>query len=418
MAQYVDFRARPIPEVAPKHRSPLKRGFIIFLTIVLVTTSAFTAYAMLRDVPKAQAAVPQIALAPPQEVPLSWPTSGQAAIGSVEDGVLASSSKSEQQQPIASMAKIVTALAVMEKQPFKKGESGQTYTLSAKDVGYYSDYLSKQGSVVIVRDGETITQYQALQGILIASANNLSTSLVERVFGSTDAYVTYANKMVGELGLTHTKIADPSGFLVETVSTPSDMIVLGQLALKNEVIADIVSQSDAILPVVGLVKNTNQLLLDSSVVGIKTGTTDEAGACLLFAATQEISKGHTTTVIGVVMDQADHAAVFAASKKLLDSAKKGFGESTIVPTGAVVAHYTTPWGSTSGVVVKEPLIYYGWKGKPIQPEYKINEVSAPQSAGAEVGQAQLSSGGSVSLILQNDIAEPSIAWRLRNALPF
>jgi D-alanyl-D-alanine carboxypeptidase len=48
-----------------------------------------------------------------QGVELAWPAVGQAAIGSVEDGVLASSSDNERLRPIASMAKVITALAIM-----------------------------------------------------------------------------------------------------------------------------------------------------------------------------------------------------------------------------------------------------------------------------------------------------------------
>lgn len=418
MAQYVNFssRSQPVPEA--KQRSPFKRGLAIFFILLILLSSSFAAYALLvKDVPQASAAIPALALAPPAQPTLTWPTSGQAAIGSLSDGMLANSAPTENQKPIASMAKVVTALAVMEKQPFKKGETGETYTLTAKDVTYYSDYLAQQGSVIIVRDGEVLTQYQALQAILIGSSNNIAASLTDRVFGSSQAYVEYANAMVKEYGLTRTYVADPSGFSDKSVSVPSEMIALGQKALQNEVIAEIVAQSEATLPVVGLVQNTNKLMIDPNVVGIKTGTTDEAGACLLFAAKHKIDDSHEVTIIGVVMGQTDHAAVFAASKRLLESATKGFGESTVLPAEATVGTYTTPWGDSSSVKTKEALVTYGWKGTSVQPTYDLSDISTPQLAGAKVGTATLSTGETapVSLILGEDLRGADIFWRFKYA---
>lgn len=56
-----------------------------------------------------------------EDVQLVWPEVGKAAVGSVEDGLLALSSDSEKLSPTASMAKVITALAIMEKQPFELG---------------------------------------------------------------------------------------------------------------------------------------------------------------------------------------------------------------------------------------------------------------------------------------------------------
>src|SRR5713226_8787868 len=78
---------------------------------------------------------------------LAWPAVGQAAVGSVEDGLLAHSSDNEELRPTASMAKVITALAIMEKQPFELGQEGQTYTITAKDIANLRAYIAKGGSV-------------------------------------------------------------------------------------------------------------------------------------------------------------------------------------------------------------------------------------------------------------------------------
>src|SRR5690349_21394100 len=63
------------------------------------------------------------------DVSLAWPAVGQAAVGSVAEGLLARSSANEALRPTASIAKVITALAIMEKQPFALGQEGPTYTI-------------------------------------------------------------------------------------------------------------------------------------------------------------------------------------------------------------------------------------------------------------------------------------------------
>lgn len=256
---------------------------------------------------------------------LTWPSSGQAAVGTVEEGLLARSSNNEKPRPTASMAKVITALAIMEKQPFKPGQTGKTYTLTSEDVAYYQAHAAKDGSVVPVYEGMVITQYQAMQMMLIASGNNIADTLVERVFGSAEAYDAYVQDMLERYGLHQTVVTDASGFDPATVSTPSELVAVGIIALKNPVIAQIVAQSHAYIPGVGTIKNTNELLGSDGVVGIKTGTTDEAGSCLLFAAEHITNNGQKITIVGVNMGDKNASKLFNDSAALLASVKQGFG---------------------------------------------------------------------------------------------
>jgi D-alanyl-D-alanine carboxypeptidase (penicillin-binding protein 5/6) len=273
-----------------------------------------------------------------KSLPLDWPAVGQAAIGSVKDGLLASSTENEKVRPIASMAKVITALAIMEKQPIKNGQKGQTYTITKNDIASLRAYISGGGSVLPIRVGMRITQYQAMQRMLIASDNNMSDILVERIFGSMEAYVSYAQKMIRRLGLNKTVVADASGFSAATVSTPSELVAIGIAALKNPVIAEIVAQQRTQMPVVGIIENTNQLLGTEGVIGIKTGTTNKAGSCLLFAARHTVENGQTRTIVGVIMGDRNHRSLYADSKRLLASAKQCFG----LPENRSAANLASP----------------------------------------------------------------------------
>lgn len=272
---------------------------------------------------------------PVEDVQFAWPAIGQAAVGSVEDGLLARSSENEELRPTASIAKVITALAIMEKQPFELGQAGETYTITAEDIANMGAYVEQGGSVLPLLIGMELTQYQAMQRMLIASDNNMADILVERIFGSTETYVSYAHDMVQRMGLSRTNVADASGFSPDTVSTPSELVAIGIAALKNPVIAEIVAQPQAQLPDIGLITNTNQLLGVDGVIGIKTGTTNEAGSCLLFAARYAARDGQQVTIVGVVMGDTDHTSLFSDSGKLLASARQGFGLIEVQPTGNV-----------------------------------------------------------------------------------
>jgi len=172
--------------------------------------------------------------------------------------------------------------------------------------------------------------------MLIASDNNMADILVERIFGSKEAYLSYAQSMLKRMDLSRTVVADASGFSPATVSTPSEIVAIGIAALKNPVIARIVAQQQAQVPVAGLIKNTNQLLGIDGIIGIKTGTTDKAGSCLLFAARYTAKDGQKRTIVGAIMGDTNHSRLFSDSKDLLASAKKGFGLVGAQSTGNVV----------------------------------------------------------------------------------
>jgi D-alanyl-D-alanine carboxypeptidase (penicillin-binding protein 5/6) len=186
-----------------------------------------------------------------------------------------------------------------------------------------NNQIAENGSVLPVLIGNDLTQYQALQRILIASDNNVADKMARDIFGSESAYISAANDMLQGMGLTQTTIADPSGLNPKTVSTPAEMVKIGIAALRNPVIAQIVAQQEAKLPNIpgGVIHNTNTLLGQNGVIGVKTGTTSEAGYCLLFAARYG-STGKGTTVVGVVMNSKDDNSRWTNSKKILASTKK------------------------------------------------------------------------------------------------
>src|SRR5207245_1841316 len=129
--------------------------------------------------------LPTTALSPPK---ITWPAYGQAGIGAAGYGLL-SVAGAQTAAPIASVAKVMTALAVLSQKPLELNQQGPTITITEEDVASYENYVTQGGSVVRVDSGEQISEYQALQAMLIPSANNMAFTLSRWAFGSTDNYL-------------------------------------------------------------------------------------------------------------------------------------------------------------------------------------------------------------------------------------
>lgn len=365
-----------------------------------------------RPLPQATASVVSVS-SELEALGLKWPSS-PAAIGARGFGAL-SVNGSQAPRPTASLAKIITALAVLEKQPLAKGEQGQPIIITAADMDLFEKYYRIGGAVVRVEVGKSITQYQALQAVLLPSANNIADMLAVWAFGSMDAYIDYANKMVKRMGLHDTVVADDaSGMSPATKSTVRDLIRLGEYALSHPVIAEVVAQPSAAIPMHGVVYSANSRLGYNNIIGIKTGLTDEAGGCFLFAANHEVD-GQTITIVGVIMGAKDLATALAQSEPLLNSAKPYFATKTVIKAGEVFATVSTPWDSSADVVAKQDVTLLTWKGNTLTPQIKLDKINRSLPTGSEVGTALVASGtnsASTPLVLHEPLAGPNWLWRL------
>jgi D-alanyl-D-alanine carboxypeptidase (penicillin-binding protein 5/6) len=244
-----------------------------------------------------------------------WPASGQAAVQIGQSQVQAG--PNQHAAPIASVAKVMTAYLVLRDHPLRLGEDGPTITLTDADVADTDRRRRQQESVVLIAAGEQLTELQALQALLLPSANNIAAVLARWDAGATDRFVARMNATARSLGMTHTRYTDPSGYDDATVSTAADQVRIVNRAMRLPVFASIVATPRATLPVAGTVHNTNRLLGHDGFVGVKTGSTVAAGGCFAFRAIGSIH-GKRTTVTGVVLGQPGLAAAFAAADAMVD----------------------------------------------------------------------------------------------------
>lgn len=282
-------RPRPAALNERRRRSSLIVGVLACVALVVVTTATVIALRT-RDADRRRVYISTS----------GWPKAGQGAY-QLGDGQPAASAN-EQPVPIASLAKVMTALLVLKHLPLDGTADGPTLVVRDEDVADTAERADHEESVVAVRAGEQLSERQALMALLLPSANNVAVMLARFVSGSVEAFVRDMNRTAKSFGMAHTTYTDPSGFATTTVSTAIDQLTLAQHAAANDTLAAMMATTTYPLPVAGTVKNTDTLLGQDGFVGMKTGSDDAAGGCFMFRTFRSV-QGVNTELIGVVLGQ-------------------------------------------------------------------------------------------------------------------
>jgi D-alanyl-D-alanine carboxypeptidase (penicillin-binding protein 5/6) len=398
---------------AQKYR---RRRFTVFGGLAVVLTGlSYLPITLLAPVSEVPAQVVQYQVPELPEPAIDWPTNAATAVGAIGyPGVLAATG-TDGQRPIASITKVITALVVLEKHPLPADADGPDISFSSQDVRYYDEYRSVGGMVKPVRSGLTLTQRQLLEVVLIPSANNYAKSLVVWAFGTEAAFLDAARSWLDAHGLTATAIYEPTGMDPRNVSTAAELLELAKLAVAQPTVAAIVSMPTASLPYIGTVKNSNELLGTLGIDGIKTGTIDAAGACLLFSADFDIG-GETVTVVGVALGGVNHDTQFPQVRELMASVAASFHSVPFIEPGDVLAKYTTAWGDSGQAVAADGYSQLVWGS----PTVSVRVDAAPVALaddGDNLGSVSISVNGTVTKVpleMKGVIDDPGPAWRLAN----
>ena len=342
------------------------------------------------------------------------PSYGASAVGVIGYPEASTSAGSTTPLPIASITKIITSLVVLEAKPLSPGDSGPTITFTAADAALRATYLAQNGETKPLTAGSTISQFDLMRVTLVASANNYADALAGWAFGSRAAFEIAVTAWLGAHGLDHTTIVEPTGINPGNVSTASDLVKIGTLALANPVVSQIVSTRSLTLPGVGTVKNTNTLLGNNGVEGIKTGTLNGLSN-LLFAAKYSYGS-HSVTVVGAVIGATDHRAVDATVTTLLAGFKAGFHEITLAKKGQSFANFTTAWAQKVRAVSTKSASVLVWSNTPVTAVTSTLPIRVGQRT-APAGTVTFTVGAQsvrLPLALDHGLVDPGPWWRLGN----
>lgn len=357
--------------------------------------------------------VVRLAGSPPS---LPWPTAGSAALAMEGVGSLGHSG-SNRPAPIASITKVMTAYVVLKDHPLVTGATGPDIPVDAATVAAYQAGLLTQQSVVQVTSGETLTEVEALEGLLIPSGNDIAVMLADWDAGSTTAFVAKMNAAAQSLGLDTTHFDDVSGLDPGSVSTPADLIRLGEAAMAIPAFAGVASMGEATLPVAGRVINFDYALGHDGIVGIKTGSDAAAGGCFLFEARRSVD-GTMVSIVGAVLGQGTSSPITAALDAAENLAQAAFAAVTpdpVVPAGLLVGRIVAPWGASVDVSAAQPPTILAWPGLRVPAHVVVGTLPPVIARGSRIGVLEVDLGGrDVGVVLRasHPLAGPSVIWRL------
>jgi serine-type D-Ala-D-Ala carboxypeptidase (penicillin-binding protein 5/6) len=403
----------------PRHRRlvaylPQRRSVWVYSVVaaIVLTVGGYVAVRLIAPLPAPRVVqtLPRQYTIPGTAPAVPWPRVGEATLEIEGLGGLGSSGGTKP-VPIASIAKVMTAYLILRNHPMSVAENGATLTVTKAEADAYPSQLAAGQSLIQVVAGEALSERQALEALLLPSANNIAHILARWDAGNDAAFVAKMNDEATKLGMANTQYTDPSGLDPATVSTPGDQVILARKAMDIPALAQIVSMPQTTLPIVGEVKNVNTILGQDGVVGLKTGFTDQAGGCLLFAAAITV-EGQTLRVLGAVLGVGTQTSdAFTSSRALIKASGALVHKYRVVHAGQQVATVRGPLGQHTTLAASRDVEVLGWPGLTYRIDTKAT-VPARVEAAVLVGTLNFTATGApVATAVQTGGALPSGWWR-------
>lgn len=226
--------------------------------------------------------LPAAAIAAPAETEIVPAVTAEAAVVmNLDTGEVLYGKKEHERRPPASLTKVMTGYLLVKQKDLQKPVT-------------VSEQAARTGeSSLNLKTGDVLTAENLLHGALLKSANDACVALAEDMAGSEEQFAQWMNLQACLLGCSNTRFANASGLPAEHhYSSAYDLAVMTRAAMQDDVFADIVQTQQYRVTWTDnrqlLVRNTNRLLREyPGAIGVKTGTTSEAGQCLIAVAEKE-----------------------------------------------------------------------------------------------------------------------------------
>lgn len=311
----------------------------------------------------------------------------------------------------ASMTKMMSMLIIMEE--IDKGNlKWDEEVIASKNAS------SMGGSQIFLETGEKMTVTELLKGIAIASGNDATVAIAERIAGTEEAFVKRMNDKAKELGLKNTNFVTSTGLDADNhYSSAYDMSLIAKELVKYEKILEFTGTYEDYLRANSSspfwLVNTNRLVrFYSGVDGLKTGFTSSAGYCLTATA-----KRDNMRLITVVMGEDDTDKRSADTTKMLDYGFNIYMVRNIIDEETIIDNVSVDLGKelTVDVVSKETITILNKKSDSIRNityEADIKKIVAPVKKGDEIGNINIIEDGKVIskvvATVKNDVDKANI----------
>ncbi|NHN28785.1 D-alanyl-D-alanine carboxypeptidase family protein [Paenibacillus agricola] len=354
-----------------------------------------------------------------QSTPLSpsvdlAPNASSAVTIDVDTGTIIFEKNKDAKLPPASITKIMTMLLVMEaldQGKIKMDEKVRTSEYAA----------SMGGSQIFLETGEEMTVNDMLKGIAMASGNDASVAMAEKLAGSEQAFVQMMNTRAGQLGLKNTHFVNCNGLPADNhYSSAYDIAEMSRELLKHEEITQFTGmyqdylRKDTAKPF--WLVNTNKLVrFYSGADGLKTGYTNEAKFCL--AAT---AKRDNFRIITVVMGEPNTKTRNAEVSSLFDYAFSQYSNVPIYQTGDPIGEFKVSKGDIEVIPFNAKhsyslLLKKGEAGEGIRHEVQLlPDLKAPITVGQPIGKIVVYKGEQMiaEFPLESSIEVKKAGWWL------
>ena len=349
------------------------------------------------------------------------------------DTVLYEFNAHEKRYP-ASITKVMTALLTLE--AVDRGELALSDMITAPP-GIHND-LTADSSTQNIKSGEQMSLLDLLYCTLVASANEACNVLASVVAGGTEEFVALMNQRAAELGMTGTHYVNTHGLHDDNhYTTAWDIYLLSREAMKHETFREIVATTVYTVPATNLSAqrefyNTNALLTSMKysgyvyqpAIGIKTGSTGEAGLCLVSAAEQDGRTLYCVVLGAELAHQPDNSYKrmnFVESSRLLEWGFDNFSYRTILESSDPVAQVEVTLSDTDHVLVRaegslSALLPNDLDVSEFEQQVTLDaeSVEAPVSEGQVLGKVTLSYDGedygSLDLVALNDVERSDLLY--------
>ena len=336
----------------------------------------------------------------------------------------------------ASLTKIMTALLVVE--AIDKGQLSLDQEVTASST---IESLDTDGSTANIKPGEIMTVEQLLYCMLVVSANEACVILAEAVSGSVDAFVDQMNEKAQALGCENTHFVNPTGLHDSQHYTSAwDLYLITKEALTHKDFVRISDTGDITLPATNLhearaLHSTNYLIsvwrsrgyINKNAHGIKTGSTSEAGHCLVSSAAKG-SLSFISVVLGcdrlTLEDGEIRTMSFYETNRLFQWGFDNFSYKTILTADEYPKEVAVSLSKIDHVTVHpardvEILMPNDLEPEDLERTITLNSdpVEAPITTGDKLGTIQLSYQGTVyateDLLALNDVEASRLLtfWR-------
>ena len=301
----------------------------------------------------------------------------------------------------ASITKVMTCLLTLE--AVDRGELSLEQTVTASSALHTG--IGEGASTADIKEGEQIRIIDLLYAALIPSANEACNVMAEAVSGDVASFVELMNTRAAELGMEDTHFSNTHGYHDDDHYTSAyDIYLMCREAMKHETFRTIVGSKNYTMPATNLhpepriIRSTNALISNFRVAGyiyeyatgIKTGSTEESGYCLVSSA-----KRSGRRLVAVVLGCKGNGATvesFSESAKLYNWAYNNFSMRQVAATDELYRQPVALSKQTDTVMLYpaqsvEAFLPKDAKDEDIRKSVTLKEdvVNAPITAGQELG---------------------------------